>query len=63
MLMLYRESYYDETAREDIVQILVRKQRDGRLGSVNVNFTKQYSRMEEPEFGGSYEDSGFTPPA
>ena len=63
VLMLYRESYYDETARDDIVQILVRKQRDGRLGSVNVNFTKQYSRMEEPEFGGSYEDSGFTPPA
>lgn len=63
VIMLYRESYYDESISEDIVQILVRKQRDGRLGGVNVNFMKQYSRMEESDFGGSYENPDFTAPA
>ena len=63
VIMLYRQSYYEPVQGDDIVEILVKKHRDGRLGKVDVKFEKEYSRMTVPEFEGSYEDKNFTAPA
>ena len=63
VIMLYRQSYYEPVQGDDIVEIMVKKHRDGRLGNVRVKFEKECSRMTAPEFGGRYEDPGFTAPA
>lgn len=56
LIMLYRDSYYNKSNHDDIVEIMVKKHRDGRLGDVNVKFEKKYSKMVEAEFGGEYEE-------
>jgi replicative DNA helicase len=55
VIMLYRDSYYNKSNRDDIVEIMVKKHRDGRLGDICVKFEKKYSKMTEAEFGGKYE--------
>lgn len=58
VIMLYRASYYNKQADDnafnqgDPVEIIVRKQRDGRLGVAWVEFYKQFSLMvpiDKPE--------------
>lgn len=55
VIMLYRDSYYNKRADDDAfgqgdpVEIIVRKQRDGRLGVAYVNFYKQFCFMEPTE--------------
>ena len=61
LIMLYRDSYYNKSNHDDIVEIMVKKHRDGRLGDVNVKFEKKYSKMTEAEFGGEYEDKPNVP--
>ena len=45
VLMLYRQSYYEPVQGDDIVEIMVKKHRDGRLGNVMAKFEKECSRM------------------
>jgi replicative DNA helicase len=47
VIMLYRDSYYNKSNRDDIVEIMVKKHRDGRLGDICVKFEKKYSKMTE----------------
>lgn len=65
VLMMYRESYYTHEEKEpDDVEVIVRKQRDGRLGVANMKFYKQFSLMtpNEPDFTGAREDKHFKEP-
>ena len=65
LLMMYRESYYTHEEKEpDDVEVIVRKQRDGRLGVANMKFYKQFSMMtpDDQGFGGRYEDKNFAVP-
>jgi replicative DNA helicase len=55
LIMLYRDGYYNKSNHDDIVEIMVKKHRDGRLGDVAVRFEKKYSKMIEAEFSGEYE--------
>ena len=55
VIMLYRDSYYNKTNKDDVVEISLKKCRYGRLGDVRVDFKKQFSKFVEPEFGGEYE--------
>lgn len=53
---LYRDDYYDkETEKKDIIEIIIAKQRNGPVGTVELAFVKEYNkfvnmerRMEEP---------------
>lgn len=63
VIMLYRQSYYEPVDGPDIVEILVRKHRDGRLGKVDVVFEKECSRMVATESVGSYESPRRTAPS
>ena len=45
VIMLYRQSYYEPVQGDDIVEIMVKKHRDGRLGNVMAKFEKECSRM------------------
>lgn len=53
VLMMYRESYYTHVENEpDLVEVIVRKQRDGRLGVAYFNFFKSYAMLvpaQKPE--------------
>ena len=59
--MLYRDSYYNKGNTDDVVEISIKKSRYGRLGDVQADFKKQFSKFKEPEFGGQYE-KGFEIP-
>lgn len=43
---LYRDDYYDkETERKNIIEIIIAKQRNGPVGTVELAFLKQYSKF------------------
>jgi replicative DNA helicase len=43
---LYREEYYDaETENKNIVEVIVSKVRNGRIGTVNLAFIKEFSKF------------------
>ena len=54
----------DSIPVRDDVEVIVRKQRDGRLGVANMKFYKQFSMMtpDDQGFGGRYEDKNFAVP-
>lgn len=63
VLMLYRDSYYtQEEVGIDTVEVLIRKQRDGKLGAVYLNFLKQYSLMEPAALDMLPESREYEPP-
>ena len=44
---IYRDEVYDnETAKEGIAEILIRKQRNGPIGDIELAFLKEYTRFE-----------------
>jgi len=46
VMMMYREDYYDEdTDREGIVDIFIRKHRNGPIGNVELRFDKSQMRF------------------
>lgn len=50
VLFLYRDSYYDEMGYvpdEDIVEVLVRKHRNGRTGVTNLKWTPRYVKFSD----------------
>jgi replicative DNA helicase len=53
VMTLYRDRYYNDKA-DNTVEIAVKKNRNGRLGTVRLKFSPEYSRFEEMNFGGQY---------
>ena len=55
VMFLYREDYYnDDTDRKGITDVLIRKQRNGPLGEVELAFIKEYTKfasLERPQNG------------
>ena len=50
VIFLYRDSYYDEmgyTPDEDMVEVLVRKHRNGRTGVTNLKWTPRYVKFSD----------------
>jgi replicative DNA helicase len=62
VLMLYRESYYTGDESNDVVEVLIRKQRDGKLGEARMRFMKQFAYMEPLIMDGRPESRSFEPP-
>ena len=60
--MLYRESYYTGDESNDVVEVLIRKQRDGKLGEARMRFMKQFAYMEPLIMYGRPESKSFEPP-
>ena len=47
---IYRDEVYDnETAKAGIAEILIRKQRNGPIGDVELAFLKEFTRFENLE--------------
>ena len=43
---LYREDYYDkETENENMIEIIIAKQRNGPTGTVKLAFAKEYNKF------------------
>lgn len=56
VLFVYRDWVYDRSQPEDHAEVIVGKQRNGRLGTAHMRFEGQYCRFTEgtsPEEGGS----------
>ncbi|MDD5213502.1 MAG: replicative DNA helicase [Candidatus Gracilibacteria bacterium] len=50
VMMLYREEYYDEfTERKGMTDVLVRKNRNGPVGNIELKFEKKYQKFFELE--------------
>ncbi|HLR64434.1 MAG TPA: replicative DNA helicase [Pseudogracilibacillus sp.] len=49
---LYRDDYYDkETESQNIIEIIIAKQRNGPTGTVELAFAKEYNKFIDLEFG------------
>ncbi len=58
---LYRDDYYDEESeQQDIIEIIISKQRNGPTGTVELAFKKEYNKFVDLDH--TYGDSG-APPA
>lgn len=52
VVFLHRDDYYNkETERKNIVEIIIAKQRNGPLGTVEMVFLKQYGKFSEVDRG------------
>ena len=48
---LYREDYYDkETENQNIIEIIIAKQRNGPTGTVSLAFVKEYNKFVNLEW-------------
>ena len=56
VLMMYREAYYNEQIKDDLVELAVKKFRNGALGTANLEFCKEMSRFTVVPFGGRHVD-------
>lgn len=55
VLMLYRDEYYDpDTTDRGVAEVIIRKQRDGELGTVRTRFIGECVRFEDEHGGGSF---------
>ena len=57
VLMMYREAYYNKQAKDDLVELAIKKFRNGALGTVNLEFCKEMSRFAVMPFDGEYVDA------
>jgi len=58
VMMLYREDYYDEfTENKGITSVLIRKNRNGPVGQVDMRFEKKHMRFYDID--NSYVDEVF----
>jgi replicative DNA helicase len=58
---LYRDDYYDkETENKNIIEIIIAKQRNGPVGTVQLAFVKEYNKFVnlETRYGDSYAQPG-----
>ena len=59
---LYRDDYYDkETENKNIIEIIIAKQRNGPVGTVQLAFAKEYSKFVNLER--RYDDADIPPGA
>jgi replicative DNA helicase len=59
---LYRDDYYDrETENKNIIEIIIAKQRNGPVGTVQLAFVKEYNKFVNLER--RFDDSGIPPGA
>ncbi|MDF2903631.1 MAG: replicative helicase [Bacillus sp. (in: firmicutes)] len=59
---LYRDDYYDkETENKNIIEIIIAKQRNGPVGTVQLAFVKEYNKFVNLET--RYGDASFSPGA
>lgn len=59
ILMMYREDYYDEfTENKGILNVFIRKNRNGPVGGADLKFEKQHMKFYDVERSreGGYED-------
>jgi replicative DNA helicase len=43
---IHREDYYDENAQEGLTELIIKKQRNGPQGAINLKFIKSQMRFE-----------------
>ncbi|MMZ64697.1 Replicative DNA helicase [compost metagenome] len=59
---LYRDDYYNQEAeKKNIIEIIIAKQRNGPVGTVELVFLKQFNKFANYER--NHEDPGPQPPA
>jgi len=46
IMMLYRESYYEESAEKDLAEVIISKQRNGPTGTVELKWIPEYGTFE-----------------
>ena len=47
ILFLYREAYYNKESQDHSIEIIISKNRNGPVGSLNVNYNQETGRIEE----------------
>ncbi|MGY0694134.1 replicative DNA helicase [Virgibacillus sp. FSP13] len=58
---LYRDDYYDqESEKQNIIEIIISKQRNGPVGTVELAFVKQYNKFVDLDH--RYQESDVPPP-
>ncbi|WP_181350740.1 replicative DNA helicase [Thalassobacillus sp. CUG 92003] len=59
---LYRDDYYDqESEKQNIIEIIISKQRNGPVGNVELAFVKEYNKFVDLDH--RYDESDIPPPA
>ncbi|MER2255636.1 MAG: DnaB-like helicase C-terminal domain-containing protein, partial [Priestia megaterium] len=59
---LYREDYYEkDTENQNIIEIIIAKQRNGPVGTVQLAFVKEYNKFVNLER--RFDDAGVPPGA
>jgi replicative DNA helicase len=54
---VFREEYYNPTdENKNKAELIIAKQRNGPVGSVDMAFIKEWTRFENPEFNRSEQD-------
>lgn len=57
---LYRDDYYDtESEKQNIIEIIISKQRNGPVGSVELAFVKEYNKFVDLDH--RYQESDVPP--
>jgi len=60
IIFIYRDEVYNEESPDKgTAEILIRKQRNGPIGSVRLTFLGKYTRFENFTFDGGYGDGGY----
>lgn len=49
---LYREDYYNKEEQNNIIELIIQKNREGAVGTVQLAFVKEYGRMVNLDRGG-----------
>jgi replicative DNA helicase len=59
IMFLYREEYYQEDSdKRGLADVIVAKQRNGPIGTVELTFLKEFTRFENREVGPEGETDG-----
>ncbi|HHJ80240.1 MAG TPA: replicative DNA helicase, partial [Candidatus Tenderia electrophaga] len=60
IIFIYRDEVYNEESPDKgTAEILIRKQRNGPIGSVRLTFLGKYTRFENFTFDSGYGDGGY----
>lgn len=55
IMMMYRDQYYNDNG-DDWTELIIKKQRNGKLGTIKLKFIKELTKFEM--YGGDYADFG-----